>query len=189
MSDASNESATSPEGPRQFEVPRRIPIIQWLGGAGSDTQQDVYVRLTTPDARLIQKLTLLASAVGTAPASTVLAGRNLTLWLYTEEKDEGRGKKMVPVTDLAGSTSAAPIALPANANLGGFSREFVTTADAIGGRIRIPAQAPGGVQGTLFLQARFQPNAFRLMPWAEWQEVRSQCKIELVGRSGPIVIP
>lgn len=189
MSDASNESATSPEGPRQFEVPRRVPIVQFDGGAGSGAQQDVYIRLTTPDARLLQKLTLIASAVGTAPAENVLAGRGLTLWLFTEEKDESRGKKMVRVTDLAGSTSALPINLPANADLGGFSREFVTSADAIGGRIRIPAQAPGGVQGTLYLQARFQPASFRLMPWSEWAEVRSQCKIELVGRSKPIVIP
>lgn len=187
MSDQSNQPADAEDGPLQFELPRRIEVARFgsVGGAGGT----VYFRLLTPDARLLQKLTLLAVSTGTAPSPLVLAGRGLTLWLYTAEKDQVWGKQYIPVTDLAGSTSAAPINLPANAALGGFSREFVTSADAIEGRITIPVQAPAGTAGSLYLQARYQPAAFRLVPWSEWDNVRQQTKIELVGRSGPLVVP
>ncbi len=178
MSDETYGSPTSGMGPRQLEVPRRLEVVRFLGGAGIAGTRTVRVRMQTPDARLIQKLTLVGVASGNDSGASVLAGRGLLLWLYAVELDETRGRRWIPVTDLAGSTNAAPIALPANAALGGFSREFVTTADGIEGQITIPAQAPGGIQGSLFVQARFQPAAFRLMPWEEWDEVRQSCKIE-----------
>lgn len=187
MSDQSNQPAEAEDGPLQFEVPRRIEVVRFNGAGGAGGT--VYFRMLTPDARLLQKLTLLAVSTGSASGATVLAGRGLLLWLYTAEKDQIRGKQYIPVTDLAGSTSAAPINLPANAALGGFSREFVTSADAIEGRITVPTQVDPGTAGSLYLQARYQPAAFRLMPWAEWDNVRQQTKIELIGRSEPLVVP
>lgn len=181
MSDASNESQSSPMGPREFEVPRRVELVRFGGAAGNAVSTDLFFRMITPDARLLQKLTLVAVAVGTAPGRLVVAGRGLTLWLYEVELDQVRGKQFIPCVDLASSTSAAPLNMPANATLGGFSREFVTSGDAIEGRLRVPAQAPGGVAGSVYLQARFQPAAFRLMPWEEWDEVRGQCKVDRLG--------
>lgn len=175
MSDLGFEGPTAGEGPRQFEVARRRELVRFNSGAGG-AGGTVRFRVMTPDARLIAKVSLVGCSIGTGPGSVVLAGRGMTLWLAAVEEDQARGGRYIPVTDLAGSTQAAPINLPANSALGGFSREFVTSADAIEGEITVPAQAPGGVQGSLFLQTRWQPAAFRLMPWAEWDEVRRQCK-------------
>lgn len=184
MNDASNESPLSPSGKQQIVLPRRLMVANF-SGVGSDAQQDVLLRMRLPDSRLVAKFTLRA-AQSSAPPALVLAGRGLTLWLYEEEADQANGGRYAPCTDLAGSTSAAPINLPANAALGGFSREFVTSADAIGARVRIPAQAPGGTAGQLYFQARFQPHVGRYMPPEEWNYIAAklQDSIELLTDAG-----
>jgi len=186
VNDADNESPLAPSGKQQIYVPRRELVCSFNGGAGGNTQTDLFLRMKIPDSRLICKFTLRASSRQTAPDALVLAGRALNLWLYEEEADQARGKRYAPCTDLAGSTSAAPIAFPANAALGGFSREFITSADAIGARLRITVQAPGGVQGDVYMQARFQPAVGRYIPPEEWEQVKSRCGIEVL--SGPLEV-
>jgi hypothetical protein len=176
MSDHSFEGPTAGEGPRQYEIPRREELIRF-NGVGGGSGGTVRFRMLVPDGRLICKVTLIGTALQTAPGSAILAGKGLLLWLFAADEDQRKGGVYTPVTDLAGSTQAAPIPLPANAALGGFSREFITSADAIEGEITVPAALAGSPKGSLFLQARWQPANFRLMPWSEWDEVRRQCKI------------
>lgn len=178
MSGPSDESPTSEEGPRQIYEPDRIEIVRFGGGAGGNAQTDLRMRMRIPDGRLICKFTLVASSAAINSAQAVLSGRNLSLWIYEEENDELRGKGFVPCVDLAGSTSTAPLAFPLNGGLGGFSREFVTTADAVGARLRVPVQGAGGIPGSVYLKARFQPGFSQVIPWAQWDEMRRQCKID-----------
>jgi hypothetical protein len=179
MNDASNESPSSEEGPRQIYAPRRIELVTFGGGAGGNAETDITVRLWTPDARLLQKLTLLAVSEGDAPGAVVLAGRGLLQWWYAVENDQVRGAGGSAVNDLLG-TSAVPVAFPANAGLAGASRDIVTIADGVQVRLRVPAQAPGGTAGKIYAQARFQPANLGIIPWRQWDEIRSECKIDIV---------
>lgn len=178
MNDASNESPTSEEGTRQIYCPRRLEVIRFNAGAGKIGITEFRVRMRIPDARLICKFTLLASALQTAPAFVVWVGRPATIWLYAVDEDQARSR-WVPVNDIVG-TSGTPVLLPAT-GLGGFSREFVTTADGVEARIQLGTVDPGGVQGSIFFQARFQAkDTINVLPWAQWDEMRRGCQIELL---------
>ena len=191
MGDQSNEPATAPTGPRQFEVPRRIEVVRFLAGAGGPGGT-VRVRMTTPDARLLQKLTLIAEpgpTFTTAPPALVLFGRGCTVWWKAMERDQVRGNNWIAVNNLLGSSQAVPNSLPEDVALGGSSIEVTTSADAIEAEIVVPVQGAGGIAGSIWAQARFQPAAFRFMPPDEWAEIIAQSKIGLIGRSDPLVVP
>ncbi len=174
MNDASNESPTSEKGPRQLYCPRRIPLVTFNGATGAGGV--VRFRANIPDSRLHWKLSLVGIADGSAPARTVLAGRGLKLWLAAVEYDQIAGKAPIPVTDIFG-TRAVPVAFPTNAGLGGYSIEnFTSAADGIEGEITVPAQL-GGVAGGLYLQARYQPATWQIVPWDQWDEMRSACDL------------
>lgn len=186
MNDASNESPTSPEGPRQVHCPRRKLIATFNGVTGDGGV--VTVRFPTPDGRLRGKWVLIGvpdTNSGGAPASVVLAGRGITVWPHAVEYDQASGGAPVPVTDqIPLVTQAAPMPIPQNAGLGGYGREFITIADAIDVEVTIPAQA-GGVLGKLYAQARYQPvSSAGFIPWRQWDEIRSACEIEIIG--GPL---
>ncbi len=175
MNDASNESPTTHSGPRQLYCPRRIKLASFNGVTGAGGTARVIANL--PDSRLHWKLSLIGVAdAGTAPGSVVLAGRGLKLWASALEYDQVRGKKPISVTDIVG-TAAVPAAFPASAGLGGYSLEnFTSAADGIQFVVTIPAQL-GGVAGGLYLQARYQPATWQIVPWDQWDEIRSACDL------------
>jgi hypothetical protein len=182
MNDNSNESPTSEGGPRQIYAPTRIEIVRFGGGAGGNAQTDVTVRIWTPDARLLQKLSLVAAPSPDSSSkfgAAVVGGRGLLAWWYTVEDDQAAGRAGTPVNDLFG-TAAAPLPFPDNAGLGGQGRDIKTAADGVGVRLRVPVQGAGGVKGSVYAQARFQPSEFGLVPWSQWDEIRRQCKIDIV---------
>ncbi len=181
--DASNESPTSHSGPRQIHCPRRRLLVEFGGGAGSSVDKTILVRIPTPDSRIRGKFGLFGAAQppGTAPGRVILAGRGLMVWPYASEDDQAGGATPIPVSDMIPTvTQAAPLAIPVHAGLGGFGREFVTIADNIELEITVPAQAPGGTAGALYLQGRFQPDASsQIIPWNQWDEIRSLMEFQV----------
>jgi hypothetical protein len=170
-----NESPTSEMGPRQIYVPRRVKvaILAAAGGAGGV----IKVACKLPDSRLRVRFDLVASpdAASVTP-NAMLTGRGITIWPYGAVDDEVQGRPRIPVSEvIPGITFAAQDPVPHSAGLGGWSREFNSAADAIEALITIPLQAPNVNSGTLWLQARVQPNDFAIVPWEQWEEIRRAC--------------
>ena len=91
-----------------------------------------------------------------------------TLWLReVEEDNSGTSGIDIPCTDLVG-TSAAPLAIPANSGLRGYSREFVTAADWLVGTLAIATSV--GTPGVWMLQTRYQPQSVSFTP-EEWRRI------------------
>ena len=135
----------------------------------------VTFRVPVPDSRLRVKISTIF--VPQAGQSTVNAG-TASLWLYEAEDDmSGTTGTTVPSTNVEG-TSAAPTAIPATAGLSGYSREFVTGADAIEGVFTAIAGAAGGL-GTWVLQVRYQPESVRFTD-AEWNEISQRMNPQLL---------
>jgi hypothetical protein len=182
MNDAENESPTSYYGPRQVHCPRRELIATFNGVSGAGGA--VTFRVNTPDARLRGKFALICvpNTGTTAPPATCFNGRGVTVWPYAVEDDQVNGQRGTPVADMIpGVTFAAPLAIPVHARLGGWAREFVTSADGYEVLVTIPAQL-GGVPCALYAQARYQPvSSAGFIPWQQWQEIRSELDIRLLG--------
>jgi hypothetical protein len=138
-------------------------------------------RLKTSDRRCSYKFTLYGVPLDpTVTPSAMLAARALTLWVAEVEKDETLSR-WVPCTNLDGSTSATPILIPRDAGLGGYSLETDTTADGIEGLVTIPAQDPGAPAGALYLKGLCQPRVQQLVPWSQWDEIRAETDLQLLG--------
>jgi hypothetical protein len=181
--DASNESPSSGRGPRQIYCPRRLLLATFAGTPTVGSKQ-VAFRVETPDCRLHWKFSVIGINEG-GPGSALLASRGLKIWVAALEDDNVIGFRGTPVTDIEG-TSAAPTNFPSDptgaydTGLGGYSLENDgASADAIQGVITIPAQG-GGPVGSLYLQARYQPNVQNLLPWDQWDEIRAACGISLL---------
>ncbi len=176
MNDASNESPTTPAGPRQLYCPRRLLLCTFNGASGAGGS--VSFRVNLPDSRLHWKAEVLGVPEGNASPAVLLAGRGLKIWTAALADDDVKGGRGTPVTNISG-TAAAGAAFP-SAGLGGYSIEnFTTAADGIQGVITVPAQL-GGVKGALYLQARYQPATFQIVPWEQWDEIRSACDLRLL---------
>jgi hypothetical protein len=144
-------------------IPRPIVLASIKSGDG--VTKTTNFQVPYPDSRLRCKISLLFRPLvdGTTPTAT--------LWLAEYDFDDsGRDGADVPLVDLAGSTSATPLSIPFNAGLNGWSREFVSAADYIGGRLVVNDE----VDGDWVLQTRYQPEAVSFSP-EEWDEIRSQC--------------
>jgi hypothetical protein len=173
----SGETPTSGRGPRQMVEPRRIIIASFLSSEGSDAGTAKF-RVKAGDPRLRVRISIHAvPKFRRATPQSVFTGRNLKLWAAGMVEDSVKGG-IVPVSNMTpGATAAAPEDLPNDAGLAGWSREFSSIADAIDGLITIPDQDPDLVPGTLVVQAKFMPQVFHVVPWDEWQEVRSECDL------------
>lgn len=184
MNDADNTSPTSGRGPRQIYCPRRL-LLATFAGTPTLAAQYVAFRLETPDSRLHWKFSVIGVTENGVPGAALLSGRGLKIWVAALEDDNVVGGAGTPVTDIEG-TSATPSNFPADQtgaydnDLGGYSLENDgASADAIQGRITIPIQG-GGPVGSLYLQARYQPNTQNLLPQDQWEEVRAACGISLL---------
>jgi|SRR6516164_2718034 hypothetical protein len=144
-------------------IPR--PIVLATIKAGEGVSKDTNFQVPYPDSRLRCKVSLLFRPLVAGVTSTAL------LWLAEYDFDDsGRNGEDVPLVNLAGSTSAAPLSIPFDAGLSGWSREFVSAADYIGGRLTVNDDA----DGDWVLQTRYQPEAVSFSQ-EEWDEIRSQC--------------
>lgn len=122
---------------------------------------------------------------GGAPVSLFNAG---TLWLSEVEDDmSGVSGNTVPCTNIEGSQTS-PTQIPAANGLQGYSREFVTGADAIEGVFTAFGDSAAGTAmiGTWTLQTSYQPESVRFTD-REWDEITRACNVILI--QGPVVVP
>jgi hypothetical protein len=155
-------SATSFGGPRQIHLLQPITPVYFTGGEGATGTVDF--RVDVPDSRLRVRIDVIGVP---APGGRVdfLSTKVVSLWLRAVSDSQQDGWA-VNVTNLF-ATQAAPLTIPQDAGLGGYSREFVTAADAIQGTLTI---ADGDNNpGKLIVQARYQPDAGAdFENWEEW---------------------
>jgi hypothetical protein len=145
----------------------------------------VPFRVPTPDSRVQLSLTLLWSqpeAVGGAvPFDMTLGGTaSWALWLVAREFDVGGAGAAIPTTNLVG-TKAAPLALPSDVNIDGYSDDFSGGQDEIYGELTIgfPNLSPAnGLRCAL--QARYEPGPCAICD-AEWLEIIRSCTPQLLG--------
>lgn len=134
-------------------------------------------RVMTPDSRLRTKVTLLFSFPQDPDLVPPidLTGAAATLYLYELEQDYGGSSaQLIPSVALEG-TFAAPTPIPKFPFLDGYSKEFVTAGDAIGGLFSV--SNPSALSGFMvMLQARWQPDGQRL-PDDEWDEIKHLCAL------------
>jgi hypothetical protein len=150
----------------RFVAPQQSLIT--LGPSATGGPYTAVFRVPIPDSRLRVKIsTLFVPASGLATS-----GLSADLWLYeTDVEAAGVTGIQIPTTNIEG-TQAAPTAIPEAAGLMGYSREFVSAADYIVGRLRASPGGPG--VGTWVLQTRYQPDAVRFTD-REWNEIKNQC--------------
>ncbi len=190
MNDADNVSPITTRAGRQIYLPRRV-LLATFSGNPTTAIKTVRFRVPVPDSRLHWKFTVLGVGLdqyAAAPGRSILAGRNLTIWVCTLEDNTATGIKPEPVTNIVG-TQAAPAKFPSNqlgnydTSLGGFSLENDGSAcDGLQGEITIPIQG-GGPIGALYLQARYQPNVGSILPLPQWEEIVADCKVRLDGKA------
>lgn len=182
--EVANESPTSYNGPRQIYVPKRIiPVV--ITGAAERSGGFARFRVETPDSRIRVKVSVLCVPPYGGDAAFAI-GYGMKLWMGAVDDDaSGNAAGLaVPVTNvmdpIAGVpvTQAAPADFPAD-GLAGYSREFVTAADAIEGVITVPETPVVPVVGMVVVQVRYQPDPQRL-PWSEWDEIRRECSLRLL---------
>lgn len=150
-----------------------IALVTIVDGAAVPANASVYFRVGIPDSRLRVKLSVLFIPLA-GSANEFDATGFANLWLYEAEDDKsGISGRAIQTGNIEG-TEAAPTAVPATAPLLGYSREFVTAADAIEGKLTILTNV---TLGTWVLQARFQPDAVRFTD-AEWDEIATACKVD-----------
>jgi hypothetical protein len=181
--EVANESPTSYKGPRQFYVPKRIvPVV--FTGAAEKPGGTARFRVITPDSRVRVKVSVLC--VPPYGQTVDFAGLAMTLWMGAVDDDASGSSAglSLPITNvmdpIAGVpvTQAAPAPFPAD-GLSGYSREFVTAADAIEGIITVPGAPATPLTGVVSVQVRYQPDGQRL-PWDEWEEIRRECGIRVL---------
>jgi hypothetical protein len=173
VNNPSNETPDRGPFERQVHVPRRLLLATFSGapGAGGATR----FRLDVPDSRVHWRIDVIASETNSAPGSVVLSGKNCTIWAAATVEDQGRGGD-VPVVDIEG-TEAAPTVFPVSTGLGGISIENPGTAcDGVQVEIVIPAVG-GGPAGSLFAQARIQPNVGHFFQPGEWEQIKAACSL------------
>jgi hypothetical protein len=154
-----------------------MPLITFEADAGS---ADVRFRVPGVDSRLRIKISVLyVPPVGSAPNTG--SGGTATLWIAEAEKDRsGQSGITIPSENVEG-TSAAPTAIPADAGLGGYSREFVTAADYLEGTLAAASGAGMG-GGQWVLQVDYSPDAVRFTD-AEWEALRAKMSPRVLGGS------
>jgi hypothetical protein len=170
---------------RQRKVLLPITLMQFAGSVEGAIGA-VAFRVEVPDSRLRVKISIIGKPTA-GNGSSFIGTKGLTLWLRAVE-DSIQGGDAVPVTNLWG-TSATPGPIPgeldntgtpvAVTTLGGFSKEFVTAADAIVGTINYPAAVDTDT-GLLLLQVSYVPEPFRV-PAEEWREIEGQCRASIIG--------
>ena len=184
-------------GPVQIHYSAPTEVLAEVVGDGvTPASGSTRFRVETPDSRLRVKVGILfirdqSGGLLTAPPSHLGA----TLYKGEEETDRSgyRGGKVIAndiLRDAAGNLihQSAPLAIPEDIGLEGWSQEFVTAADSLIG-LFTTANGTGGAagpSGRWIVQARWQPDGQRLDD-VDWDYVVRNC--QLVRISPPINLP
>lgn len=166
-------------GERQIVLPPPIDLGLISGSEGS---ADVEFRVQCPDSRLQIKVSVLfvPRQPFTFPFDIIGLGATYLL----QEEDESYlapYSGYVPLTTIVATPTGTPLPLPAFPGLCGYSREFVTAADAVHGFLSYSAD--GATFGQWVLQTRFQPYGQRL-PEKDWDETRQLCNATIITPAG-----
>jgi hypothetical protein len=149
-------------------IPKPIIVGQVIAGSTGAVKTSTF-QVPFPDSRLRVKISLLFKR--TPSGSTVGTSPTATLWLAEcDIDDSGMQGDEVPLTNIEG-TFLAPTAIPADAGLLGYSREFVSAADYIQGVLRMTGS---GVTGYWVLQTRYQPQSVSFSA-EEWGLITAHC--------------
>ena len=173
---------------RQFHVPKP-QILSDFGAAGTGT---AVFRVPLPDSRVRCKVTLLYDVVPktTNPSLPIdITGTSHTIWMCLADDDfQGRVAGPVqtqnvvvnPATGLL-VTRAAPLTIPSDAGVMGFSREFVSAGDYLYGELAtgFVASAPG----RWMLYTRYQPEGLYLPP-DEWAAITALARPDIITKVG-----
>ena len=184
MSTGENHETQLQAGSRTFNGPRRIhvpkPIILAINDGGGENSFTTVVKLPVPSSQTRIKLSVIFY-----PKEGDLGDiHNIgTIWVAAAEEDNagiaGSGGRLIPVTDVEGS-SGTPTSFPATAGLGGYSREFVTSADWLQAVIFLQSLPNAGVW---VLQTSIQPDAVNF-DWESWEQLRRLFVPQLAGPTG-----
>lgn len=140
-------------------------------------------RIYTPDSRLRVKLTVLFVRDNPATFASPVSDLDATLWIGEEEHAVFGSGADLPCTDVLRDSSgnvvhqSAPLAIPEDPGLEGFTTEFVTAADSLVGKFTTGRNGPSGIWA---VQLRFQPDGQRLCD-QDWDFVCRKCHGLLLG--------
>lgn len=166
------------DGSRQIVIPQPLTLVTTNAHAVNPASP-IEFRVPTPDSRLQVKISVLFAPDPPVTFPFNISNQSATLYMY--EEDEAYGgvfNGFVPLVAVAGD-SGTPLALPLKPDLMGYSREFVTAADAVHGWLNIATGEVAAPAGSWVLQTRFQPYAQRI-PDNEWEEIRRLCNPNLI---------
>jgi hypothetical protein len=144
----------------------------------------VKFRIYCPDSRLRVKASLIF--LRDDPSDTTDPVTDLGATLYIGEEEHDRSGKLgteVICTDVLRDSSgniihqSAPLAIPEDVGLEGFTTEFVTAADQLLGIFTTGQEGPSG---HWVLQLRFQPDGQRLCD-SDWDFVCRKLHATLLG--------
>jgi len=159
----------------------RVCHVSAEGGGG-----DFEVLLRTPDSRLHAKVTIYFSPAAAYDRIATDIAETASLWIHAEDQMRmGGSSGRAPTNDLESQqdgtpvTRDAPLLIPVSPGLMGYGREFVTASDFISAWLHVE---PNGTVGEWCAQAQWQPSGQRL-PDDEWEEVKSQCSLEVLSLS------
>lgn len=158
-------------------IPKPVTLCKTLGSGGAGTgTANVFFSVPFPDSRLRVKISLIFNNYN--------VGGNLcpptTLWMFEDDEGvDGFESDDYPLTNIVG-TSAAPLVIPTDNQpvpaldpaLRGYSREFVSAADFVNGRLVV--QNNNGAAGYWILQTRYQPQSVSFS-FEEWLKITQQC--------------
>lgn len=163
---------------RQFYAPRP-DILSDL--AANATNVKATFRVPMPDSRLRVKVSLIYSPVpGVTIPFDIGTVNSHAIWMGLEEIDwAGRIAGPIPTINVIRNpttgllvTRAAPLVIPSDVNVMGYSQEFQSAGDQIFGELTTTfvAAAPG----RWMLYTRYQPDGI-VLPEEEWQEITNLC--------------
>jgi hypothetical protein len=145
--------------------------------------QTTKFRAMNPDSRVRLKVSVMFVRDSTNPVGAPVTTMPSTLYLGEEEQSKKGGRRVLCtdiLRDAAGNVihQSAPLTIPEDPGLEGFTTEFVTAADSILGIFA--TSSPGGFSGHWHLQARWQPDGQHLCA-GDWDAVRRKCRLVNVG--------
>lgn len=169
---------------QKFRPPTRTLVT--FQSASHNSGVYALFRVSVPDPRLRVKVSLLFIPVAGSDPQQIYNAANV--WLYEVEYDgSGVSGNTIPCTNIEGAKGGvSPI--PAANGLQGYSREFVTAADAVEGYIQCFGDAPSGTPmiGSWVLQVTYSPQSVRFTD-REWDEITRSANAQIL--QGPVVVP
>jgi len=187
-------------GPVQVHYSDPGEVLANVVGDGAVPQEGTArFRVETPDSRLRVKVSLMFIRSQSGSLSAPVSGLGATIYMGEEETDDSgyRGGKVLCndiLRDSAGNLihQSAPLAIPEDPGLDGWSQELVTAADSLLG-IFTTANSVGGAagpSGAWIIQARWQPDGQRLHD-DDWDSVVRNCKVVVLSPviNLPLIIP